>query len=228
MSGTPILGYWNIRGLAQSIRLLLGYVGVDFQEKHYVIGDGPEYSYEDWFKEKFKLGLDFPNLPYYIEGDLKLTQSNAILRYLARKHHLLGTTEEEKYRCDLAAEQICDVRKRFVELCYGDDFQSKCCVYLANLPKELQLFETFLGGGVWLAGANITWSDFVFWEVLDQHLLMKPDCLDEFSALAAYHRRFMDEPSLKKFMESPKFFVGPCRGKMASWGGTYPVLPISL
>ena len=56
MSGLPILGYWNIRGLCQSIRLLLGYAGVEFQEKHYVIGDGPEFSYEDWYKEKFCLG----------------------------------------------------------------------------------------------------------------------------------------------------------------------------
>ena len=27
-------------------------------------------------------------LPYYIDGDIKLTQSNAILRYIARKHNL--------------------------------------------------------------------------------------------------------------------------------------------
>ena len=56
MSKLPVLGYWNIRGLAQSIRLMLGYLEIDFQEKHYVIGDGPEYSYEDWYKEKFNLG----------------------------------------------------------------------------------------------------------------------------------------------------------------------------
>ena len=31
-------------------------------------------------------GLPLPNLPYYIDGDLKLTQSMAILRHLGRKH----------------------------------------------------------------------------------------------------------------------------------------------
>ena len=56
MSKLPVLGYWNIRGLGQSIRLMLGFLEIDFQEKHYVIGDGPEYSYEDWYKEKFNLG----------------------------------------------------------------------------------------------------------------------------------------------------------------------------
>uniref|UniRef100_A0A8C2M9K0 glutathione transferase n=1 Tax=Cricetulus griseus TaxID=10029 RepID=A0A8C2M9K0_CRIGR len=41
-----------------------------------------------WLNEKFKLGLDFPNLPYLIDGSHKITQSNAILRYIARKHNL--------------------------------------------------------------------------------------------------------------------------------------------
>jgi glutathione S-transferase len=31
------------------------------------------------------LGLDFPNLPYLFDGDIKLTQSNAILRHVARR-----------------------------------------------------------------------------------------------------------------------------------------------
>jgi len=228
MSGLPILGYWNIRGLAQSIRLLLGYAGVEFKEKHYVIGDGPEFSYEDWYKEKFTLGLDFPNLPYYMEGDLKLSQSNAILRYLARKHDLMGQTEMERCRCDLVAEQTCDVRKNFVQLCYGDDFQSKYPTYLASLPKTFEQYEAFLGNNAWLARPHITWADFLTWEVFDEHLLMKPDCLDEYPKLAAYHKRFMDEPRIKQFMESPKYFKGACRGKMASWGGEYPTLPSSF
>lgn len=29
-----------------------------------------------------------PQLPYLIDGDVKLTQSNAILRYIARKHNM--------------------------------------------------------------------------------------------------------------------------------------------
>ena len=33
-----------------------------------------------------------------MEGDLKLTQSNAILRHLARKHDLMGQTSAERAR----------------------------------------------------------------------------------------------------------------------------------
>ncbi|VDL65089.1 unnamed protein product [Hymenolepis diminuta] len=84
----PILAYWDIRGLAESIRLLLRYLGVDFEEKLYHFGPAPDFDGKEWFDEKFKLGLDFPNLPYYIDGDFKLTQSSAILEYIADKHDM--------------------------------------------------------------------------------------------------------------------------------------------
>ena len=71
-------------------------------------------------------------------------------------------------------------------------------------------------------------SDFIMWETLDQHLLMKPGCLDDLPKLKAYHQRFKDVPTIKKYMESPQFFVGPCNGKMAGWGGSYPVAPATF
>ena len=70
-------------------------------------------------------------------------------------------------------------------------------------------------------------ADFLLWEVLDQHLLFKPGCLNVLPKLAAYHNRFKNEPRIKSFMESSKFFDGPCMGPMAAWGGSYPVHPAS-
>jgi glutathione S-transferase len=63
-------------------------------------------------------------LPYYIDDSVRLTESGAILRYIARQHDLLGKTEEEKYRTDLLECVLNDFRMRFVSLCYGADFVS--------------------------------------------------------------------------------------------------------
>ena len=50
---------------------------------------------EVWMDAKSKndVSLDFPNLPYWIDGNVKLTQSSAILRHLARKNGLYGLTD---------------------------------------------------------------------------------------------------------------------------------------
>uniref|UniRef100_A0A8C0CXE8 glutathione transferase n=1 Tax=Balaenoptera musculus TaxID=9771 RepID=A0A8C0CXE8_BALMU len=142
------LGYWDIRGLAHAIRLLLEYTDSNYEEKKYPMGDAPNYDRSQWLNEKSKLGLDFPNLPYLIDGAHKLTQSNAILRYIARKHNMCGETEEEKIRVDVLENQVMDVRLCMAMICYSSDFGlKKISAYMKSsrfLPGPL-----FLKTAVW-------------------------------------------------------------------------------
>merc|ERR1712136_498010 len=162
----PVLAYWDIRGLAQPIRLLLAYTETKYEDKYYVCGPAPTFDKSCWFDIKSSLGLDFPNLPYYIDGDVKITQSNAILRYIGRKHNLLGTNESERICVDMMENEIGDFRKA--------------------LPERLAKFSKFLGENDWLAGENISIVDFILYEMLDQHVLFEPKCLDGFPNLKAY------------------------------------------
>ncbi|OWA54739.1 putative Glutathione S-transferase 2 [Hypsibius exemplaris] len=77
-----------------------------------------------------QLGLPFPNLPYLIDGNVKLTQSGAIIRYLARKHNLIGTTEDEQRQQDLIDGVIGDIRSGWSMLCYRpNDFDADKLIY---------------------------------------------------------------------------------------------------
>ena len=75
----PTLAYWDIRALAQPIRYMLKYAGVDFTDKRYQLGEGKTFAEMENIKkpwitgDKFKLGLDFPNMPYYLDGDIKVS-----------------------------------------------------------------------------------------------------------------------------------------------------------
>ena len=61
------VGYWGIRGRAQISRLLLAYTGAQWENVAY---SDPNL----WFaNDKVNLGFDFPNLPYLIDGDVKIT-----------------------------------------------------------------------------------------------------------------------------------------------------------
>ena len=64
------LGYWAIRGLAQPIRFLLAYAGVEILEVRFGINqDGSliEDESPDWQDHKDTLSLPFANLPYLID-----------------------------------------------------------------------------------------------------------------------------------------------------------------
>jgi len=65
---TLILGYWNIRSFVEPSRLLLHYTKTSFTNKVY-------RSSDEWLKDKHSLGLDFPNLPYLIDGHFKINSS---------------------------------------------------------------------------------------------------------------------------------------------------------
>ena len=50
---------------------------------------------------------------------MAITQSNAILKHIARKNNLVGTTAKEQAEADMCADQIMDLRNGFVRLCYS-------------------------------------------------------------------------------------------------------------
>jgi len=209
-----VLGYWGIRGLAQPIRLMLEYTGTEWEDKVYTAQDA-------WLKDKPVLGLDFPNLPYLFDGDVKLTQSRAILRYVARKHNLEGDTDEEKARVDLAGEEISDFRSAYTGLCYNPDFENLKTGFLEALPTKLEAFSKFLGKGKWLAGDKLTFVDFLFYELLDQLLIFaKAAFFVPYPNLVDYHLRFENMEPIAAYRASPRFIKLPLNGPSAKFGGT--------
>ncbi|KAB1274742.1 Glutathione S-transferase Mu 1 [Camelus dromedarius] len=213
-----ILGYWDIRGLAHAIRLLLEYTGSDYEEKIYSMGDAPDYDRSQWLSEKFKLGLDFPNLPYLIDGAHRLTQSNAILRYIARKHNLCGETEEEKIRVDVLENQAMDTRLDFARVCYNPDFEKLKPGFLKEIPEKMKLFSEFLGKRTWFAGDKLNYVDFLAYDVLDVYRIFEPKCLDEFPNLKDFMSRFEGLKKISAYMKSSRFLRSPLFLKMAMWG----------
>ncbi|XP_032898795.1 glutathione S-transferase Mu 3-like [Amblyraja radiata] len=212
------LGYWDIRGLAQPIRLLLEYTGTAYEEKLYSCGDAPSYDRSCWTDVKTKLGLDFPNLPYLIDGDTKICQSNAIMRYVARKNKLVGETEPEKTRMDVVENQAMDFRMGFARMCYNPDFEKMKPNYLKDLPGILKQFSVFLGKRSWFAGDKITFVDFLLYELLDEHVVFEPKCLNEFKNLKDFLTRFEALEKIAAYMKSDRYMKGPFNNRMASWG----------
>ena len=65
----------------------------------------------------------------FMEGGISMTQTNAILRYIARKNDMCGKTEQEKVWVDMMADNAMDFRNGWVTLCYNPQFVS-CKLYV--------------------------------------------------------------------------------------------------
>jgi len=198
---------------------MLAYAGEEYEDKLYEVGDGPEFNRDAWLNEKASLELDFPNLPFYIDGDVKLTQSNAIYRHIARKHKLYGADNKEAAIIDMLADQIMDLRNDFVRLCYNPNYKNLRKSYDEALPKKLQPFEDFLAKKKFLVGDKVTFPDFHLYEILDQNLTMNPEGLKDFPNLQGYLKNFEELPEIKKYLASDKFMKTPINNKSAQYTG---------
>jgi len=150
----PILGYWSLRGLAEPLRYMLHYLEVAYEEKLYDIGADPATARDQWLADKEKLGLEFPNLPYYIDGDLKITETRAIAGHIARKHGLAGSSEDDFLRLDVAQGVMTDIGMAYARLCYDPDFAKLKDAFVADVPAKMAKLSKLLGERDYILGAK--------------------------------------------------------------------------
>ncbi|KAG0415346.1 hypothetical protein HPB47_007482 [Ixodes persulcatus] len=214
----PVLGYWNIRGLAEPVRYLLKYKGVAFEDRRYNFGPAPGYDFGEWGNVKANLGLRYPGLPYYIDGDVKLTQSIAIMRYLGRKHSLVGRCEEDLQEVDLMEQQVCELRWGLGRVIFSLDFEASRKRYIQMLPMTLETYSIYFRVKRWILGDDISYVDFMMYETLDWIRVFHAEALTQFEALTDYCARFEALPGVGEYRTSAQFVSWPIFGPLAKWG----------
>ena len=180
MEGKVKLGYWGIRGRGQVPRLLLAYTGADWEETTYADAG-------QWFGgDKKNLGFDFPNLPYLIHGDLKLTESSAIIRYIAKnmgKPELVGKGPADEAKVDMVISMLDDIYNPSFSLFFSPNYeQTKVNLYDSKLkPKLLDLIK-FIGDKEFVLGYT-TIVDFKIAEAAYYFEKLFPEHVADFEAI---------------------------------------------
>ncbi|RWS20897.1 glutathione S-transferase Mu 2-like protein, partial [Leptotrombidium deliense] len=187
---------------------------VEFEDKRYTYGTEPDYVCLEWKNDKFNLGLPLPNLPYLFDGDVKLTQSLAILRYLARKYKLVGQSEAETTRLEVLEQELFDLRLRLATVVYsGTAYEKLREEYLKKFPEKPQLLSNYLCDKKFVNGDKVTYVDFMLYEVLDFINIIESSSLATFANLKSFRQRFENLPAIKKYMSSGNFSPLPTVGK---------------
>lgn len=205
MSSPITVGYWSIRGRAGPIRLLLKYVGANYVDRLYEYGTASGKA--DWASDKEKLAseMDFPNLPYLIDGNVKISQTLAILRYLARKYKLNGDTEEAKTRIDVLEQQLSDNAVLVWTFLFkqGATEEDKA-TFLASLKKNLDGFSKFLGNKPYVTGDSLTVGDIFLYEnirFINAQEFFKGEVSKNWSNLGAFLKNIESLPQVSDYLK---------------------------
>ena len=153
----------------------------------------------EWFGVKQDMPLAFPNLPYFIDGDVKISENLAIMEYICMKWkpELLGNTPEERGIVCMLAGVFDPLRSEVTRASYMNKEREPI---LEQIKTRLPPFYAYLGNKAFLAGTSVTWVDIAFYEfVLVLHFI-QPNLYTEYPLLEPYVQRVADLSGLKEYL----------------------------
>jgi len=215
-ASSMILGYHKIRGLAAPLRMMFYYKEASFTH----IGYASDMQ-EEWFgKDKPKLikANACINLPYVIDGDTVVTQSNTCALYLGKK---LGIDSEDFgafIKNHTVLDQAMDLRNDLMNIVYP--FAGKVVLpeeFPAGAKKHLESSAAGTFGklegyclGPYMGGDAPQSGDFMLFEMLDQHASIckavgVANVVDAYPKLKALHAKMKALPSLRAYFASDAY-----------------------
>jgi glutathione S-transferase len=177
---------------------LLAYSGVDFEDHHYTDGD-------QWFKgDKQSIGLNFPNLPYLIDGKYNITESQAIQRYIIKrwgKSELLGKNHQDYARLESFLSVFNEIAGAVRGLFFNKDYEKVKGETIAKYLQKLEELQKFVGENKFALG-YLTLADFIVSE--DSHYIERlfPEEYAKFPFLQRIRDEFNSLPEIVAYYSS--------------------------
>jgi len=174
------LTYFNVKAVAEPIRFIFAYAGVEYEDNRLEHAQWPDV----------KGTTPWGQLPLLQVGDKTLAQSNAICRYLGKKFNLDGGNEWENAKIDEFADALADFRMSWTRT-----FREKDETKKAEMMKDVletvvpQIFGTLdatiagNNGSPYLVGKKLTWVDLLTAHYMDMFENLNPGVLIKYPNL---------------------------------------------
>ncbi|KAH3723781.1 hypothetical protein DPMN_049575 [Dreissena polymorpha] len=199
---TVQLFYFSSRSRAQAIRYLCLDNGIDYEE----------VDVDQEWTTKYKPMMPFGQVPVIEDGGVKVAQSCAILRYLAKKAGLnVHENPVVAARTDMINDQVEDIRGAYIRMIYEHEGSEKD--FLKTAKVKVEYIETLMSnwGSDYILD-KISYADYNLFDMLDVLSLMSPGFWDDVPTLKAFHDRIAARPALKAYRDTDAFKLLPQNG----------------
>ena len=191
------LHYFKGRGRAETTRWMLAINQISFEN---VAIDSPEALAALRATGK----LPFDQMPLLEIDGLNLSQSTAMIRYLARRGGLYGETDEDALWCDMIAGAVADFAETSLQAAFQPTAEAAVQSLRGRFEKFGPKFEARLAenGTGFCVGPCLTFADVVLVEALTGYLEWVPDLLVGTPMLAVLYGQVLDLPGIAAYLNS--------------------------
>ncbi len=198
------LTYFHGRGRAETTRWMLAATDVDFTN---VAIETPQ----ELTALRATGKLPFDQMPLLEIDGHRLSQSSAMIRYLARRGNLYGNNDTDAMWCDLVAGAAAD----FAEVALQAAFKPSATVAIEAMTTCLSKFGPRFEarieqqGSGFCAADNMTFADVVLTEALSSYLEWCPDILSDRPHLKKLHDTVTSHTGVANYLASPLRYPKP-------------------
>jgi len=205
------LVYFDIRGLAETARVMFTVAKQEFTDTRYSFAFGTPGDFSTIIRPEFDaakaagtLDASGGKVPYLEVDGKKIGQSKAIERYLAKQLGLNGSSDIEGAQIESVSEFIADFKNAYQKVRGIEDADKKKAGmekwFGEDLPANMKLLETAVSGmggqpGPWLIGSKVSYADISLY----QFIAAPHGFFDDAEGAKA---SFQDCPKIKAAMEA--------------------------
>ena len=172
------LSYFNVRGLAETSRILLAIGGEEYEDFRYPL-DIIDMSTHEMVKEEFdkdkadgKLVGSLNKVPFLEVDGVIIPQSKTIERFLANRFNMMGVNEIENAQIDAICESVRDFKEMYQKVRGLSEEEKEAGTnewFTVTLVERLSLLENQMVGETGFSvGSSITLSDVVLFTFVTQ------------------------------------------------------------
>lgn len=195
------LHYFKGRGRAETTRWMLAAAGVAFENVDIA-------TPEDLSALRASGLPPFGQLPVLEIDGLALSQSSAMVRYLARRADLYGDSQRDAVWADMVVGVVADFAEAAMTAAFqpGNGAEQNLRAAIAKFGPGL---ERRLAGTGWMAGGRMSFADVIAAEALTHSVEWVPDLLHDFPRLADLKGRVVATPEINGYLTSPQRWHRP-------------------
>lgn len=198
MMATYKLYYFDIKGRAEIIRMVLKQAGIEFEDIR--------FKKKEWL-EKYKTLSPLGTCPWLEVGDNdRYGGSLVVARYIAEQTGLAGTNDIENAQLAGIADTVFDWMDAGIGPYFVSDLEKKKKLmeeFVKKSPKWCDVLEGTVTTSGWIYGQKITWVDLLIAVGIDMLCSVYPtnDLFVNYPKLSALKAKVEEQPNIAKWLK---------------------------